>query len=333
MEHKISMKILSLTKYAIGITTTAALLAACSSGGSSVYPAGVNLGAGPTVNGIMSPASFQGHTRGMHTIIPAKKKKKNGSQYISQFYGGNVLVFDYPKSTSSTGTISGITDADGECSNNSKTFWVVSSGNDNVEEFKKGGTAPINTLSETTGEPAGCSVNKKGDVAVSILAGGDVIIFKGGKGTGTVIGDGFGETYFVGYDAKGNLFADGKGAGSAFALAELPVGKTAFEPITTSNSVSFPGQVQWDGKYLTVDDQNAHAIYQYSVSGTTATLKGTVSLTGSGDCVQTWISGKLVYCPDFSTGDAAVYAYPKGGTALATFTGSFDGPIGSVALK
>lgn len=326
------MNILSLAKYAAGITAASALLAACSNSGSQVYPAGVNLGPGPTVNGIMSPAAFQGHARGVHTITPDKKKKK-GSQYIAQFYGGNILEFDYPKSTSSTGTISGISDADGECSNNSKTFWVVSSGSDNVEEFKAGGTSPIVTLSESTGEPAGCSVDKKGDVAVSILAGGDVVVFNGGKGTGTVISDGFFETYFVGYDAKGNLFADGKSSASAFDFAELPVGKTAFEGITTSNSVSFPGQVQWDGKYITIDDQNAHAIYQYSVSGTTATLKGTVDLTGSGDCVQTWILGKLVYCPDFSNGDASVYAYPKGGSALATFSGSFDGPIGSVALK
>jgi hypothetical protein len=45
--------------------------------------------------------------------------------------------------------------------------------------------------------------------------------------------------------------------------------------------------VQCDGKYLTVTDQDANAIYQYTVSGPTATLKGTVSLSGSSDCAQT----------------------------------------------
>ena len=40
-----------------------------------------------------------------------------------------------------------------------------------------------------------------------------------------------------------------------FALVELPKGSSTFKTITTSNSVQFPGSVQWDGTYLTVFDQ------------------------------------------------------------------------------
>ncbi len=77
---------------------------------------------------------------------------------------------------------------------------------------------------------------------------------------------------------SGNLFADGFNSNRAgFALVELPNGGNKFCTITTSNTVRFPGSVQWDGTYLTVLDQNVDAIYRYTVSGTKATLKGTVT--------------------------------------------------------
>ena len=60
----------------------------------------------------------------------------------------------------------------------------------------------------------------------------------------------------------------------------------------------FPGSVQWDGTYLTVFDQNTSETYQYTISGTTATLKNTIQFTGVSDCAQTWIVKGLLYCGD-----------------------------------
>ena len=164
------MKISSLAKYAIGITTSAALLAACSSGGSSVNPAGVQLAPGATVHGLLSLAAKSVSDNGIHPpASPDKKKKKKSLQYISNFYGSDLLEFDYPKGTSSIGTISGVTDAQGQCAQGlvgKKDFWVVASGSDAVDEFKPGGSSPIATLSESTGEPAGCGLSSKGDLAV-----------------------------------------------------------------------------------------------------------------------------------------------------------------------
>ena len=74
-------------------------------------------------------------------------------------------------------------------------------------------------------------------------------------------------------------------------------------------------------------------MYQYTVSGTKATLKGTVSLSGTGDCAQTWIVAGLIYCGDAGNGDGEVFKYPAGGSAIATFTGSFDVPLGVVAVE
>ena len=166
-----------------------------------------------------------------------------------------------------------------------------------------------------------------------ILGAGDVVIFTGAKGTGTTVADGLESTYFIGYDNKDNLFVDGITTGGTYGMSEMASGKKSFSAISLPNTIPFPGEVQWDGKYITLNDQSGFAIYQYTVTGTTAKLEGTVSYTGASDCVQTWIAGKYFICPDFPNEDGKIYAYPKGGAAIATLSGSFDGPIGSIAVK
>jgi hypothetical protein len=91
--------------------------------------------------------------------------------------------------------------------------------------------------------------------------------------------------------------------------------------------------VQWDGTYVTVFDQLTNSTYQYTVSGTTATLKHTITYTGMGDCAQTWIVPGLLYCADAGTDAAEAFKYPQGGKPVATFTGAFDGPLGVTAAQ
>ena len=91
--------------------------------------------------------------------------------------------------------------------------------------------------------------------------------------------------------------------------------------------------MQWDGTYVTVFDQDTSETYQYTVSGTTATLKNTVQFTGASDCAQTWIVKGLVYCGDAGNNDGEVFKYPAGGSAIATLTGNFDFPLGVTVAK
>jgi hypothetical protein len=165
--------------------------------------------------------------------------------------------------------------------------------------------------------------------------GGDIVIFKHARGSGTVMSTPLAREYFDGYDDQGNLFFDGLTTNyGGFALVELPKGSSKFQIVTTSNTVKFPGSVQWDGKYLAVTDQGAaNTMYRYVVSGKKATLKGTVSLSGSGDCAQTWIATGVVFCADAGGEGAEVFRYPTGGSAIAVFTGSFDVPLGAVAAE
>jgi hypothetical protein len=97
--------------------------------------------------------------------------------------------------------------------------------------------------------------------------------------------------------------------------------------------VEFPGSVQWDGTYVTVFDQVANKMYQYTISGTKAMLKGTVSFTGSSDCAQTWIVKGLVYCGDAGNNQGEVFKYPAGGSPMAVLTGNFAEPLGVTAAK
>ncbi|HEY6325743.1 MAG TPA: hypothetical protein VIW73_04400 [Candidatus Cybelea sp.] len=269
------------------------------------------------------------------TTLPDVQAKPKTFEYVINFYGSYATIFDYPKSTKQIGTI---TNVGGQgCTNvlygyGKKTFWIVAAYNQ-ITEYRVE-KAPIKTLSDSVGMPSSCAMNAAGDLAVGILSGsggGDVVIYKNASGSGTVYSTPLIGEYFDGYDKSGNLFADGFNGASAFELTELPKGGTKFQAITTSNSIGFPGSVQWDGKYLTVLDQTANNIYQYTVSGTKATLKGTVHLVGSADCAQTWIVKGLVYCGDAGNSDGEVFKYPAGGSAVAVLTGNFDFPLGVVA--
>jgi hypothetical protein len=339
------MKTSSLTLYSLALIAAGGLIAGCSSssGSSGVTPGMFSSARTVSINGLLVPATHPNLNALHHyqSVTPDKhkKKKKTADQYLSSFDGSTILQFDYPKSDASIGTISGVTDPSGECTNvldgvGKHDYWVSAAGSDELDEFAFGGTTPVKTLAESTGEPAGCAIDPgTGNLAVAILGAGDVVIFANATGSGTAISDGLTSTYFDGYDTKGNLYVDGVNASALFELLMLPKGSSTFQTMSTSNSVLAPGQVQWDGKYMTVDDQDGHAIYGYTCSGTSCTLKQTVSLSGSGDCVQTWIGKGLVFCPDATNGEGYVYKYPAGGSFIATLTGSWDLPIGAADIS
>ncbi|MBV8372457.1 MAG: hypothetical protein JOY69_04285 [Candidatus Eremiobacteraeota bacterium] len=263
-------------------------------------------------------------------------------EYVLNYYGSYASMFNYPKSTNMIAQIQG---AGGQgCTNvlqgyGKNIIWNPGRTNDLIVEYAVPSNKVLQSVYLGYSYTSSCAMNTVGDLAIGILLGnsfgngGQVVIFKNAAGTGKVYNTPLIKEYFNGYDSNGNLFADGFGSSSGFALVELPKGHTKFITIKTSNSPQFPGSVQWDGTYLTVFDQNTSQTYQYTVSGTTATLKHTVQYTGASDCAQTWIVKGLLYCGDAGNDDGAVYSYPAGGAPIAVFTGSFDEPLGVVAAK
>jgi hypothetical protein len=258
--------------------------------------------------------------------------------YIFNDYGSYADIFNYPASKKQVGSIKG---AGGQgCTNvlhgyGKKIFWNVA-GASEIREYQVPKKV-LKTLAITGGDfPSSCAMSTSGDLAVGILYGrdgGGIALFKAASGSPTLIKTPLNTEYFDGYDTKGNLFLDGTAIGVPFQLEEIPAGTTTVQTITTSNTVTFPGSVQWDGTYLTVEDQRANAIYRYTVSATRATLKSTVKLKGSSDCAQTWIATGVVYCADAGNDRGEVFKYPAGGSPAAIFSGSFDEPLGVVAAQ
>src|SRR5579871_1977201 len=159
-------------------------------------------------------------------------------QYFSNVYGGALLEYDYPKSKSPIGSITfngGV-----GCTKGARTFWAMAS--DEIAEFKVGGSTPIRALKARASD---CAIDSAtGDLAALLVSGG-VIIFHDARGKGKVITTPLARRYFEGYDDKGNLFVDGFNSGHSVGLVELKRGSGAFETITTSNTIEFPGSVQW----------------------------------------------------------------------------------------
>jgi hypothetical protein len=337
----------TLVKYA-GALVALAICTACG-GGSAVAPSTAPLNGSYTyigrtlrVNGIPVTAARPNLSPlpRYETILPDRRSRLKYFEYIFSDYGTYASIFDYPTSDQQIGSIAG--DGGQGCTNvlygyGKRHFWNIG-GYDQITEYRVP-KRPIKTLSDSVGMPSSCAMDTSGDLAVGILydsggnGGGDVVIFKDASGSGTVMTTPLVEEFFDGYDDQGDLFADGFNGSDNFELVELPKGGSTFQAITTSNTLQFPGSVQWDGTYLTVVDQLANAIYQYTVSGTKATLKGTVSLTSSSDCAQTWIVTGLVYCADAGNNDGEVFNYPAGGSAIAVLTGNFDLPLGVTAAK
>ncbi len=308
------MKSLGL-RYILGWGVAAVMLAGC--GGLQPFGAPVAANAAPT---------------GSETTVSEQHSRSKTFEYVA--YAADIGIFDYPKSDKQIGTVK----APGgqECTNvlygyGKEIFWLVA-GETQITEYELPKKA-INTLSDSVGAPSSCAMDDTGDLAVGILANGNIDIFRHAKGAGTVISTPLAREYFDGYDNKGNLFADGFSAGSGFELVELPKGSGTFETIATSNSVQYPGSVQWDGKYLTVADQGSSAVYRYTVKGTTAELMGTVTLYGSGDCAQTWIAKSIVYCADAGNDATEVFNYPGGGSPIAILAIGSNVPLGVVAVE
>jgi hypothetical protein len=268
------------------------------------------------------------------------KSQSKYYEYIFNEYGSYAGIFNYPSGVKEIGQISGL--GGQGCSNalygyGKGIFWNVG-GPDQITEFKVPKT-PIKTLSVNYSFATSCAMNTSGDLAVGIYGlssgkGGELVIFKNASGKGKAYETALDEEFFDGYDNKGNLFADGfTGYREGWALVELPKGSKKAITIKTSNAPVFPGSVQWDGTYVSVFDQLTNSTYQYTISGTTATLKHTITYTGMGDCAQTWIVTGLLYCADAGNDAAEVFKYPKGGAPIATFTGAFDGPLGVTAAQ
>jgi hypothetical protein len=194
-----------------------------------------------------------------------------------------------------------------------------------VTEYAHGGTNPIATLYLPGSEAHNCSVDPvTNNLAVPFgSSGSNVAIFPNETGTPTLFDSPVGPLY-CGYDGSGNLFVDGE-ANNNYAIAELPYGGTLFSQLSIEQSVGQPGQLQWDGSYITYEAVNYGAvkISRLSISGSEATIAGTTKLETLNRGAQESVifSGKVIVPHPLRSGRSNVislFKYPKGGKPFQT---------------
>jgi len=348
MEQISIMKISSLSKYALGAVAAAGILAGCSNGAQTggLGASGVTPAAGQHVAG----SNFAAKAPLMHgqanvKIVPISPDKKKAKKYayISDSGSNEVFVYNWDGGFgSAVGSTSSVSQPQGVCS--LKTAVYVANTNDsNVLLFKAPSTTSSGSLSTTGFYPVDCAVDSKGDVAVSNICTaptcapeGNVMIFKGGKGTPTTATcPNLGRYYYLTYDKKGNIWVDGEDASYFFAFCEIPAGSTNGQAISLNVDPEFPGGVQMSGKNVAIIDQDANTWDQYSISGTSGTLSGSVSLGGGiSDPVSGFITknGKYALTANAGSANATAFAWPAGGNPVSTVSGLVE-PIGVAIAK
>jgi hypothetical protein len=342
----VTMKTLSLTVYGLSVIA-AGILGGCGGGlpafgtsGSSVAPSRLP----PVTKSWMAPGAKQ-----IKRLLYISSSLDNG---VPLQVG--VSVYDY-KTGKQVGILAAFSMAAGQCVDRQGDVWITDDGAYTVDEYAHGGTSAIATLSTNGGAAIGCSIDPTtGNLAVSNIRPGDILIFPHASGTPTSYTyQGCQEIWGPGYDNKGNLYAECLGNSSyGGIIVELSAGGTSLHQVLTNWSLSgdYPGAVMWDGKYLAFAVQNTSGganIYQAKrVSSGRLKLVRSIQLTADACSVplvlvdQPFIVGKkntpanneegtvVVSANDVLDGDRGsgecwpfnYWAYPTGGNPIKWIT-------------
>jgi hypothetical protein len=247
---------------------------------------------------------------------PHKKSGSSGDLIYATGGCGGTCVLSYPQ-----GKVVGALDTSGSsvCADTSGNVFIPD--DNQVFEYAHGSTSPIATLSFSGDNPQGCAVDPTtGNLAVIIQgnSNGNVAVFAGGQGQATLYGANVSPAY-CSYDDSGNLFVNGFDNGQTVGLSELPAGGSDFSRLSIPQQVGYPGQIQWDGSYLTwfSSDAGPRMVSRLAISGSQATIVGTTDLQGIRFANQSWIYGDHIIIPYSNRGRRSktigIWSYPKGG--------------------
>lgn len=291
------------SRFTLSIGAVAALLGGCSES----QPPSIAPGVVPQT----SPLATQADRGESWLRLEAKTETL---MYVSGGCGG-ICVFSYPAGKA-VGSLHYA--GSGLCSDKEGDVFVPSTikyGKGVVYEFAHGGAAPIQVLDLGEDTALACSVDpKSGSLAVVSYTG--VAIFRNASGSPNLYASDA-DTLYAGYDSSGNLFVDGL-ARSSMALQELRAGSGGLTTIAIKARITDPGQVQWDGKYITVEQLHHPALYRLQVAGSKAIVVGKTTLQDARNYAsQSWIEGKTIIVPcqgPFAKrpNDVCSWEYPTG---------------------
>jgi hypothetical protein len=254
----------------------------------------------------------------------------------------DIVVLSYPDG-SPVQTLSIPSEAWGLCSDASGDVFVTEYDAYQVVEYAHGGTSPINTL-PLNQRPADCSWDPTtGNLAVVEHDTPTIAIFNDAQGSAQSYSDSnFTNFDYCAYDDNGNLFVDGvttKG-GEPVALTKFSTTTGEFTDIALPKKLPGLGALQWDGKYLAIDDaaRRSNRIYQVEVSGSSGKVVGTTSLSGRLNQDWMWIQNDTVIFPIYEGRGQGIglWAYPAGGKPTKTLPRDYfpaKGPIRGVTVS
>ena len=231
----------------------------------------------------------------------------------------------------------GLTYGEGACSEGSGNVFLAAfedspSQGGQIFEYEPGGKTPVAVLADGANYvPYGCSIDPTtGNLAApnnSDQGGGhpqaeNIAIYPDAQSPPTTYTDSNFQHYdSVAYDNNGNLFIFGNGAAPSYKLelAELAEGSSSLTAITLPEQVT-GNHIQWDGQYLAICepsvDHRSPIIYRLQITGSTATLAGTVTFRGN---FASRYSGQVFYISGGSVtlgyrfASVGVWKYPEGG--------------------
>jgi hypothetical protein len=281
------MRNLSLRQHVIGIGF-ATLLAGC---GGSHLPVGM---AGVQPNSVSDSIAMTGPRsvvrskqpdHGRSWMLPEAKRAKK-LLYVSDWGTEDVFVYDY-KTGALVGTLTNLESPYGQCVDKKGDVWIVSRSGGYVVKYAHGGSEPLKKVT-TDQQPIGCSVDPTtGNLAVASSSSIDV--FAHDRSAPHVYQSEFCYPFWApGYDKAGNLYVEALLYGSTKPFGrrskqysdplacELPHGGTSLRAVQFNQfNIYYPGGVMWDGKHLTLTDED------YMAHGETAIYRVTEDASGN----------------------------------------------------
>ena len=309
------MKILGFSRYALFSCAASAMLTGC---GGSQPP----IGAPGAMAQTSASATHAG--RGKSWMLSEAK-----SEDLIYAVGGcdGTCVLSYPKGKL-VGELTGVQGL-ADCSDSKGNVFI--SEQTDVVEFAHGDKTPIAAYDTPNTPPTGCSVDPESG-SLAVVNQDFVAVFPAGSTTPTSYNTLL-NAQACGYDNAGNLFVNGFD-GQNVGLSELPKGSSTFEKLTLDQNVGQPGQVQWDGQYLTYESQQSGqpTISRLAISGSTATVVGQTRLNRVAKALRlSWIYQGSVVAPYSGGGrgpaakNIGIWKYPQGTSKKRiTHVGDFD---------
>jgi hypothetical protein len=267
----------------------------------------------------------------------------------------NVYVYDYDTGEQ-VGTLK--TNSSGMCVDAKGDVYITQMGGTTVE-YAHGGTKVLKTFN-SGGVPAGCSVDARNDLAVTSASPAYVTVFTGGDPKkGTSYSDSACTSLVrMGYDDAGNLMGQG-GNSEYITVCALLAGSGSETTLSKQGFIIHaPGATMWDGKYITLVDQDAESesqtgVVAASLSGSALVAHGETTLSdpcsgGPADVSAPFFVGtkntpindqraKVVVgvnsvCRAYGTYLIEFWHYPSGGNPFKTYEEHvpIDNPIVSI---